>query len=187
MTISIGRMRSMGLAAVLGGLVWIGGSVVDPGRTFEAVYVIASMLLCVIGVFGFYVQQRPRARRVGVIGLTMLLGGFAFSLVAVSVAELVRESHPVAGIFGILSWPLLIPLGFFFVGLGVPIRYRFVLLGVGALLLLRPVGSALTNAFPRTEFLFSNVGTGLLWAIGLAVIGYAVVSGTRARSALKNT
>jgi hypothetical protein len=51
--------------------------------------------------------------------------------------------------------------------------------------LLRPVGSALKSVFPPVAVLFSNVGTGVLWAIGLAVIGYAVVSGTRMHSAVK--
>ena len=189
MTISMGRLRGMGLAAVLGGVVWTGGSLIpDAGRAFEVVYVIGSMLLCVVGVFGFYVQQRPRAGRLGSIGLMMLLGGFTFSLIAVTVAELVRENHPVAGVFGILSWPTLIPLGFLFVGLGISIRYRSVLLGVAVfqiLGLLRPVGSALKKVFPPAEVLFSNVGTGVLWAIGLAVIGYAVVSGTRVHPTMK--
>lgn len=186
MTISMGRMRGMGLAAVLGGIVWTLGSFIPgTGRMFEIFYVIGSMLLCAVGVFGFYLQQRPSAGRVGAIGLLMLLGGFTFSLIAVSVAELVSESHPVAGILGILAWPLLIPLGFLFVGLGISIRYRHMVLAVGALLVLgiTPVGSALKGAFAPAEFLFSNAGTGVLWAIGLVIIGYAVVSGTRVRPA----
>lgn len=182
MTLSVGSQRGMGIAAVLGGLGWTAGSLIpDTGRTFEAVYVISSMLLATLGVFGFYLQQRPSAGRVGAIGLVMLLVGFTSSFIAVSVAELVSESHAVAGVLGILAWPLLIPLGFLFVGLGVSIRYRYVVLAVGALLILgwlTPV-RALREVFAPAGFLFSNVGTGLLWAIGLVVIGAAVVSGTR--------
>ena len=188
MTLSMGRMRGMGIAAVLGGLGWTAGLLLpDAGRTFEAVYVIGSMLLAALGVFGFYLQQRPSAGRVGAIGLITLLAGFTLSFIAVSVAELVSEEHVVAGILGILAWPLLIPLGFLLVGLGVSIRYRHVVLAVGALLILgwlTPVRS-LTDDFAPAGLLFSNVGTGVLWAIGLVVIGAAVVSGTRVGPATK--
>ena len=183
MTISTGKMRGLGLAAVLGGLVWTIGSLMpDRGHVFEAGYVIGSMFLCSLGVFGFYVQQRPSAGRVGAIGLFALLAGFILSLIAVSVSELVSEKHVVAGILGILAWPILIPFGFFLVGLGISMRYRFVVLAVGALLIIgiTPVRS-LKNVFAPAELLFSNVGTGVLWAIGLIVIGAAVVSGTQAR------
>jgi hypothetical protein len=182
MKISIGRMRGMGVAAVTGGVLWTGGAFIpNEWRAFEVAYVIGSMLLCLLGVFGFYVQKRPGAGRLGAIGLTMLLAGFLFSLVAASVAELVSESHPVAGIFGILAWPLMIPLGFLFVGLGVPIRFRWVVLAVGTLLMLRWLPQVKTIL---PDVLFSSVGTGALWAIGLAVIGYSVVSGTRAERSL---
>jgi len=181
----VGRMRGMGIAAVLGGLGWTAGSLIpDTGRTFEAVYVMGSMLLAALGVFGFYLQQRQSAGRVGAVGLVMLLAGFTLSFLAVSVAELVSETHAVAGILGILAWPLLIPLGFLFVGLGISIRYRYVVLAVGALLILgwlAPV-RALREVFAPAGLLFSNVGTGLLWAIGLVVIGAALVSGTRGRT-----
>lgn len=182
MQISASRMRWMGAAAAVGGVLWTSGAFIPAQwRAFEIPFVIGSMALCLLGVFGFYVQQRQGAGRLGVMGLTILLIGFTFSLIAASVAELVSESHPVAGILGILAWPLMIPLGFLLVGLGVSFRNRWVVLVVGMLLLLRwlPQARALLP-----EVLFSNVGTGALWAIGLGVIGLSVVAGARTEGRL---
>ena len=179
MALSTRGLRWMGLAALIGGVIWAGGSAIpNTGPPFEIVWAVSSTPLCFLGVLGFYLQQRQRVGRVGSMGLRALLAGFACSLIATPVLTIFREDNVVGGVFAILGGALLIPFGFLLIGFGVRIPYRGVMLAVGLLLVARmmvPYAWLLSQGLNRQ----AGLVTSLLWAIGLAVIAYAMWSESR--------
>jgi hypothetical protein len=200
MAISTSQLRWMGLCAALPLFMWVssgvaaisvsGDVVINTEGTFERIVWAISSVLWFLGALGFYLQERQRVGKVGSTGLIFLLADFTCSLIATPVLLIFGESNIVGGIFAILAWPLLIPIGLLLIGLGVRIPNRGVMLAVTLVLAARMLphwaGLANPDVFPWTSILFTKYAgfvTQLLWAVCLAIIGYAMWSGSRTSSA----
>ena len=164
MTISMKQIRWMGFCAVFGGAIWMGLGIVfavfeDIGRVYGSdgtgfiygglagnllMFGMAILLLCLmLGVVGFYTQQRAHIRKVGSIGFRILLAGISSLLIADALMMLLGyfySNHPDISfpvglwwfIFFAAGMYLLTPVGLLLFGIGLPSpsrRVAFVLLG----------------------------------------------------------
>jgi len=175
----------MSLCGVLGGALLVGARLVEMGigmermRAMPGVFVLMA-LLAILGVMGLYVQHRGGIGWTGRAGFFLMLAGWAGVLVG-STVTIFAES-PLAFLPLNLGWVVAIPLGFLLLGIGLPSPSRTAPLIVGCYLVggyvaLVPIVQAV---LAPAAVLLGNEAQTIMMGLGLAGIGYAVWSGTRA-------
>jgi hypothetical protein len=208
MSVSTGRLRVMGLGAIIGGALTIGLRIVDvlfghPGRIesstgnslqFSGIagalilaLLTALTLLWTLGVLGLHMQLRQNAGRSGSAGFLLLLVGsgcitVALALQAAAVAFDVT-GPPVWAVINLLMIPgyaVLIPIGFVVAGVRLPRPWRHLAVAVGLSLLAQPwLSSLLRGTFPSGALLFGSEVSSLVLALGATGIGYVLWLSTR--------
>lgn len=182
--LSAKQVRWMGLGGLLGGVVWAGRYFVpgDPGTVIRGYGHIALSILLIVGLVGFYAQQRAGANRFGRAGFILLLTSFvAWS--AMNVLGTVFRVNDQTLLMNLLAvaFVFLLAPGFLLLGIGLKGAARGVPLAIGGafttwLLLPR---AALAQYFPSmTNWNRGDSPIGVtvffLMGIGLALMGYSV-------------
>ncbi|MGQ0735413.1 MAG: hypothetical protein ACT4QD_17390 [Acidobacteriota bacterium] len=182
MALSPRQIRWMGLAGVLGGVVWAGSLVVnvDAGTVVRGYGHIALSILFIVSLLAFYAQQGPRAHKAGRAGFVLLLAAFVAWL-AVNVLGTVFGASDSGLTMNLLAgtWVFLQPPGFLLLGLGLKGAARGVPLAIGCAFtawLVVP-HSLYAHYFPSvTNWNRGDTPIGLtvffLMGIGLALMGY---------------
>lgn len=183
--LSVREMRWMGISGMLAGILWAGNALTMPAKPNALLgYAhIPLSLLFIVGLYGFYAQQRERAGKVARAGFILLFTSFlAWSALNVLGGGLgVRDDTLLMNILGV-TFALLLAPGFLLLGIGLQGSVRRVPLALGlvflARLLLSPV---MLRYFPSTAGFFSQRGDSpagitvfFLMGIGLAMMGYSV-------------
>jgi hypothetical protein len=208
MATSPGRLRWMGLGAIVGGALIIGVRLVDiffdhPGRVQSpsgnslqfsggAGTVIVSLLtllsaLSTLGVIGLKMQQRREHDGRGATGLLLLLAGHVTATVALALqafgVAFSLTAPPlwlVVNLLIIPAYALLIPVGLLLVGVRLPNPWRYLAVLAGAYLLVQPwLGGALRASIGSAASLFGSEAGSLVLGLGAATIGAALWSSTR--------
>jgi hypothetical protein len=184
MALSPGQIRWMGLAGLVGGVIWAGTFLVslDLGTVVRGYGHIVLSVLFIIGLLGFYAQHGERANNVGRAGFVLLLTSFvAWS--ALNVLGTVFGASGQALVLNLLgvAWVFLLPPGFLLLGIGLKGPARAVPLAIGCVFtawLLVP-RSLYAHYFPSvTNWNRGDTPTGLtaffLMGVGFALMGYTV-------------
>ena len=182
MALSPRQIRWMGLAGVLGGVLWAGGFLVplEPGTVWLGYAYLAVSILFIVGLVGFYAHQRERANKVGRAGFALLLTSFVASF-AMGVLDTVFGVSGRALAMNLLAvtWVFLLPPGFFLLGIGLKGAARGVPLAIGcAFMAWLVVPSALyAHYFPSvTNWNRGDTPIGLdvffLMGIAVALMGF---------------
>ena len=181
MALSQGQIRWMGLAGVLGGVLWAGTFLVplDPGAVVRGYGHIALSILFIAGLLAFYAHQRERANRAGRVGFAVLLASFV-AWFAMNVLGTVFgvDGRTLAMNVLALTWVFLLPPGFVLLGIGLKGAARVVPLAIGCAFLawLLVPRSLYTQYFPSvTNWNRGDTPIGLtvffLMGIGVALMG----------------
>lgn len=182
MALSPGQIRWMGLAGVLGGVLWGGTFLVplDLGSVVRGYgHIVLSMLL-IVGLLGFYAHQRERASRAGRVGFALLFMSFIAWLALNVLATVFGVSDQALAMNLLaLTWVFLLPPGFALLGLGLRGGARGVPLAIGcAFMAWLVVPRALyAHYFPSvTDWNRGDTPIGLtvffLMGIGVALMGF---------------
>jgi len=185
MALSPGQTRWMGLAGVLGGVLWAGTFLVplDLGTVVRGYGHIVLSILLIVGLLGFYAHQRERASKAGRVGFALLLTSFVAWL-ALNVLGTVFGVSDQALAMNLLAaiWVFLLPPGFVLLGFGLRGAARGVPLTIGcAFMAWLVVPRALyAHYFPSvTNWNRGDTPIGLtvffLMGIGVALMGFTAL------------
>jgi hypothetical protein len=189
------QIRWMGLGGLVGGLLWSARYIVpvEPAATVRGYGHIALAMLLVLGVVGFFAQQRAGTGRTALVGFTLLLTSLLswFVLNVLGTVFGVDGKTLAMNILGLLFVFLMAP-GFLLLGFGMRGAARRIPLAIGAVfalwmflprgLLLRWFPSATDFLRPRGD---SPLGIMVFFLMGiaLAIMGYSVLrQGSRGAS-----
>jgi hypothetical protein len=183
MAFSVRQIRWMGLVGMVGGILWAGRYLVpvelEPGRAVRGYGHIALSVLLVVGLVGFYAQQRDRVGKAGKAGFVLLFTSLlAWSALLVLWVFGVGEDTLVMGLLA-LAFAFLLAPGFLLLGLGLKGQTRGVPLAIGTVMFvlwLLPRASLLHYFPSAAAFLYGgNSPPGaFLMGIGLTLMGYSV-------------
>jgi hypothetical protein len=184
MSLSARQMRWLGLGGMLGGLLWAARYLVpvelEPDRAVRGYGHIALSMLLIVGLVGFYAQQRDRAGKVAKAGFVFLFTSFmAWSALLVLAAVFgVGEDTLLIGLLA-LTFVFLLAPGFLLLGIGLKGLTRGVPLAIGAVMFvlwLLPRATLLDYFPSAANFLYGgNSPPGaFVMGIGLALMGYYV-------------
>jgi hypothetical protein len=183
MAFSVRQIRWMGLVGMGGGILWAGRYFVpvalEPERAVRGYGHLALSVLLVVGLVGFYAQQRDRVGKAGKAGFVLLFTSFlAWPALLILFVFGVEENTLVMGVLA-LAFAFLLAPGFLLLGLGLKDHTRAVPLAIGTVMFvlwLLP-RAALVHYFPlAAAFLYGgNSPPGaFLMGIGLTLMGYSV-------------
>lgn len=183
MTVSVRQIRWMGLVGMVGGMLWAGRYLVpvelEPGQVVRGYGHLALSVLLVVGLVGFYAQERERVGKAGKAGFVLVFTSLlAWSALLVLWLLGVGEDTVVMGLLA-LAFAFLLAPGFLLLGLGLKGPTRGVPLAIGTVMLvlwLLPRASLLHYLPSVAAFLYGgNSPPGaFLMGIGLTLMGYSV-------------
>ena len=182
MAFSPGQIRWMGLAGVLGGVLWAGTFVVplDPGTVVRGYGHIALSVLLIAGLLAFYAHQREEVSRTGRAGFVLLLSSF-MAWFALNVLGTVFDisGRTLAMNLLAVTWVFLLAPGFVLLGIGLRGAARIVPLVTGCAFLAWFVvpRSLYAHYFPSvTNWNRGDTPVGLavfvLMGVGVASMGF---------------